>query len=263
MNLQTATQDLVTPSVVDGDPVPGLRVRMVDEAYADGDVHHALYLPGDWQAGKQYPVILEYAGNQWQTSPGTVEGSNLGYGLSGGADVIWVCLPFVDIRNRQNALSWWGDVDATVDYCKKAVAVVCDEFGGDLSNLILAGFSRGAIACSYIGLHDDEIASLWRGFFCHSHYDGARDWPYAGSDRQSAGRRLSRLGKRPQFVSHENDVSATETYLREVLPDGDSTFLSLPFADHTDTWVLRDIPERAIARGWLNSVLGSGCDQGA
>jgi hypothetical protein len=46
--------------------------------------------------------------------------------------------------------------------------------------VFIAGFSRGAIACNFIGLRDDEIASLWCGFVVHSHYEGVRDWP--GSD---------------------------------------------------------------------------------
>ena len=154
-----------------------------------------------------------------------------------------------------NSTIWWGDVEATVDYCKKTVRRICSENGGDESAVFLAGFSRGAIACNYIGLHDDEIASLWRGFICHSHYDGVDRWPYAESDRKSAAERIARLGNRPQFISHENDVSATRSYLKDVFPGGDFTFLALPFANHTDTWVLRDIPERKIIREWFQNAL--------
>lgn len=70
-----------------------------------------------------------------------------------------------------------------------------------------------SIACNYIGLHDDEIAALWRGFICHSHYDGVRKWDYAGSDRQSAAIRLGRLRDRPQFISHETSVETARGYL--------------------------------------------------
>jgi acetyl esterase/lipase len=164
-------------------------------------------------------------------------------------------MPFVDAENRTNAPTWWGSVGATVDYCKKTVTRLCAEYGGDASSVFLAGFSRGAIACNYIGLHDDEIASLWRGFICHSRYDGVREWPYAGSDRQAAAERLRRLGHRPQFISNENDVNATRRYLMKAAPDGQFTFLALPFANHTDTWVLRDIPERKAVRQWLGNVL--------
>ena len=38
-------------------------------------------------------------------------------------------------------------------------------------------------------------------------------------------------------------------------PAGEFTFLALPFAKHTDTWVLRDIPERKVIRDWFSTVL--------
>lgn len=258
MDLEGKKPDLVLPSVTDGAPAPGMRVRQVNTNYVGTGVYHLLYLPTDWEKGKHYPVIVEYAGNKWkESSGGTVEGSKLGYGISGGRGVIWVCMPFVDKQNQINALTWWGDVDATVAYCKQTVKRVCEEYGGDPSNVFLAGFSRGSIACNYIGLHDDEIASVWRGFICHSHYDGVRQWSYAACDRKSAAERLKRLGSRPQFISQENSVEATKTYLREIYPTGDFTFQPLPFADHTDSWVLRDIPERKALRDWFTRSLKS------
>jgi hypothetical protein len=33
-----------------------------------------------------------------------------------------------------------------------------ENFGGDASAVVLTGFSRGAIACGYLGMHDDETA---------------------------------------------------------------------------------------------------------
>lgn len=253
--LEAIPMDLTTPPVTDGAPAPGTRVRMVLPDYKGTAVYHALYLPSDWTSGATYPVIVEYAGNKWRTSPGTVEGSNLGYGISGGKGVIWICMPFVDQKNQMNAATWWGDVEATVAYCKKAVRRICAAYGGDPSRVFIAGFSRGAIACNYIGLHDDEIASLWRGFICHSHYDGLRLWDYAGSDRESAEARLKRLGHRPQFVSQEGGIDATRAYLRNAFPEGRFTFQALPFPDHTDSWVLRDIPERKALRDWFQQAL--------
>ena len=261
---QSMSPDLVTPPATSDAPAPGKRVKQFNKNYAGTDVHHLLYLPTDWVKGKKYPVIVEYAGNKWgSTSPGTVEGSNLGYGISAGKGVIWICMPFVDKKNGKNAKTWWGDVDATVEYCKKTVNRICTEYGGDSSNVLIAGFSRGAIACNYIGLHDDEIASLWRGFICHSHYDGVNNWGYAGSDRKSAAVRLKRLGNRPQFISHEKSVDATKTYLESAFPTGNFTFQALSMPDHTDTWVLRDIPERKVIRDWFSEVLKGKVQQGA
>ncbi|MCA8992139.1 MAG: hypothetical protein KDA88_09185 [Planctomycetaceae bacterium] len=255
-DIESIPADLVVPEVTDGPPAPGKRVRVVNEEFAGTQIHHLLYLPTDWEPGKSYPVIVEYAGNKYRTSLGTVEGSSLGYGITGGEGAIWVCMPFVDQAKGVNATNWWGNVDATVAYCISTVHGICEQYGGDSSKVFIAGFSRGAIACNYIGLHNDEIASLWCGFICHSHYDGVRQWNYAGSDRTSAAQRLARLGDRPQFISHESSVDATRDYLKGAAPQGKFTFVSLPFADHTDTWVLREIPERTTLREWFWNVAG-------
>ncbi len=255
MNIDSVPPDLTTPPATDGPPAPGKRVRQSNGEDARSGVYHLLHLPTDWREGETYPVIVEYAGNRYKTCLGTVEGSSLGYGISGGRGVIWICMPFVDATRRENALNWWGDVDATVDCCMYTVERICMDYGGDPESVFVAGFSRGAIACNYIGLHDDEIASLWRGFICHSHYDGVQTWPYAGCDRESTARRLERLGQRPQFISHENSVEEARSYLTEAYPSGSFTFLSLPFPEHTDTWVLRDIPERKLLRDWFSNAL--------
>lgn len=247
--------DLIVPPTMNGEPAPGKRVRQFNQNYVGSNVYHLIYLPTDWQKGKKYPVIVEYAGNKYKTSLGTVEGSSLGYGISGGKGVIWVCMPFVDKENRRNAVTWWGDVDATVAYCKYTVRSVCQKYGGDLNTVVLAGFSRGAIACNYIGLRDDEIASLWCGFICHSHYDGVLDnWPYMDKDRASALNRLKRLGHKPQLISDGSLPADTIAYLKEVYPTGNFTFLIGGFKEHTDTWVLRDIPARKTAREWFRRV---------
>ena len=219
-DIDSIPADLVVPKTTHESPAAGRRVKQFNRKYAGTGVYHTLYLPVDWQPGKRFPVIVEYAGNKYKTSAGTVEGSSLGYGISAGKGVIWVCMPYVNEMEKKNEVTWWGDPSATVAYCKHTVDRICREFGGDPDNLFIAGFSRGAIACNYIGLHDDEIAALWRGFICHSHYDGVRKWSWAGSDRKSAAARLARLGNRPQFISHENTVKATRDYLGEVCPQG-------------------------------------------
>jgi hypothetical protein len=63
--------------------------------------------------------------------------------------------------------------------------------------VFICGFSRGAIAASYIGLADDEIAALWKGMITHDHFDGDHKWNYPESDQKSALVRLARLKGRP------------------------------------------------------------------
>jgi len=264
LNVHSLPADLVTPPVLNARPSPGNRVRVTTPGWEGTSVYHALYLPQGWVEGKPMPVIVEFPGNggyqrNGDTSHGTVEGCNLGYGLTGGHGAIWVCMPFVadEDSHKQNSTIWWGSVEETERYCVATVRDVCKRFGGDARRVVLAGFSRGAIACNFIGLHDDEIAGLWCGFFCHSHYDGVREsWPYEGADRASALMRLQRLRGRPQWISQEGaGVAETEKYLRGTGVAGDYSFVPMPFGNHTDVWVLRDMPERKRAREWLQRVL--------
>ena len=255
-DIRSLKPDLSVPSIVDGQPGPGKRVRQIVPEYQGTMIYHSLYLPTDWQEGRLYPVIVEYAGNKYgDVCTGKVDDCNLGYGISGGAGFIWACLPYISEDHWRNQLQWWGDVEATVDYCKKAVHRICTEYGGDPSAVILAGFSRGAIACNYIGLHDDEIADLWLAFVAHSHYDGVREWGYEGDDRASALNRLKRLNGRPQFISHEASTRATREYLKSTGIVAPFTFVDIPYRNHTDSWVLRDIQERRIIRRWLKEIL--------
>lgn len=260
-DIRTIPVDLTIPAVTSDVPAAGRRVRVTAPEYAGTDVHHLLYLPTDWVAGGAYPVIVEYAGNgsyrnqHGDVSTGLVEGSRLGYGISGGSGFIWVCLPFVDETGKRNQRQWWGSVKRTVKYCKTVVPRVCEHFGGDANAIILAGFSRGAIAVNFIGLHDSEIAAMWRGFICHSHYDGVRRWPYPGSGRAAADIRLEHLGQRPQWISHERSVDETRRHLVAACPEGRFTFRALPFRNHTDAWVLRDVPLRRELRSWALDVV--------
>jgi hypothetical protein len=262
-DLSTVPPDLTVPPMQDGPPGPGLRVRQTAAGWEGTQVYHALYLPRDWQPGRRYPVIVEYAGNggfrnaYGDVCTGRVEDCHMGYGLTAGVGFVWVCMPFVDSAAGINALVWWGDVEASVRYCKQVVQEVCARWGGDPSRVILCGFSRGSIACNYIGLHDDDIARLWRGFLCCSHYDGVRTWPYAASDPAAALERLRRLGDRPQFICQEGSTAATEAYLKGTGVAGAFTFCTIPFRNHSDEWTLRDCSARRAARQWLTAIVNA------
>ena len=264
-DLSTVPTDLAVPAARAAPPAPGVRCVQTTAGWEGGAVHHTLYLPRDWKPGKRFPVLVEYAGNGryrnkfGDVSDGTVEGCRLGYGISGGRGFIWVCLPFVESHEGgwRNAVTWWGEVAESKRYCLATVRDVCARFGGDERAVVFCGFSRGAIAANFLGLHDEEIARLWRAFICHSHYDGVIErWPYAGADRAAALARLRRLGDRPQFISHEGSTRATEEYLRASGIAGRWTFVAIPFRNHSPDWVLRDLPERRAVRTWLAAALG-------
>ena len=271
-DIRTVPADLTVPPLEDVQPAAGKRVRGQLRQWQDSDVYHTLYLPRDWQAGgPRLPVIVEWAGNGGYESPvgdictGRPEGCKLGYGLSGGVGYVWLCLPYLNTAGDQLALKWWGDPPTydprpTLDYCRAAVAAVCAEVHGDPQRVILCGFSRGAIACNFLGLHDEQVAQLWCGFMPYSHYDGVRSWPYPGADRDSAKARLQRLGGRPQFIVGEGDnAQATAAYLAndeltEVVGGSGLTFMSTGFRNHNDEWILRPSAARQAAREWLQQL---------
>ncbi|MFN0165107.1 MAG: carboxypeptidase regulatory-like domain-containing protein [Bryobacteraceae bacterium] len=260
-DIRSVAPDLTVPPVSAGEPGPGRRVRQSLPEYSRSDVHHLLYLPGDWKKGKQYPVMVDYPGNgryrngYGDVSTGEVEDVRLGYGITGGQGFLWVSMPFVNPAEGRNQITWWGDVDATVDYCIKAVRMVCEEFGGDPSAVILTGFSRRAIACNAIGLSNDRIADIWLAFVPYSHYDGVRRWDWPGSDRESALARLGRLRGRASFICHEASIENTRRYLQQSGVEAPFTFETIPFRNHNPDWALRDIPARRHVRRWLRDVL--------
>ena len=266
---EVAPSPLLTPTMTNEEPAPGRRVRQTAPEYKGTKVHHSLYLPTDWKPGGTYPVIVEYTGNYFPAcgSTGKVEGANLGYGITGGKGLIWITMPYIEKGRKTNAVTWWGDLQATIDYCKTNLPRICKEFGGDPENVFICGFSRGAIATNYIGLADDEIAKLWKGFFSHDHYDGQRKWSYPNSDPASALVRLKRLNGRP--VLHCSGGDGVKKYLQPHLALGQFTFLQVPVAKifdipegkvihpHTDLWMNKDSEYRRQARAWLDAALRS------
>jgi hypothetical protein len=265
-DISTVPPDLTVPPMTAGSPAPGVRVRQTTPGWETTQVYHALYLPTDWKPGVRFPVIVEWAGNGnyrnsfGDVSTGRVEESKLGYGITAGERCIWVCMPYLNAAGTANVETWWGDPpeydpEPTLAYCRAAVRDICERFGGDASHVVLAGFSRGAIACNYLGLHDDATARLWRAFICYSHYDGVRTaWPYAEADRTAALARLSRLRGRLQFICSEGSGAAdTERFLRDagVWNSGAFTILGTGFRNHNDAWLLRPSEARSRLRAWL------------
>jgi hypothetical protein len=272
--------NLPLPPIGPGAPAAGKRVAVTAPEYAGTLVHHLIALPDDWSPaaqakGRRWPVIVEYTGNLHPASgsTGEVEGAALGYGLSRG-QAIWVVLPYIATDRRHNEVIWWGDVDATVAYAKQQVPRICAEYGGDPRQVLLCGFSRGAIAVSFLGLHDDEIARLWCGFWAHDHFDGTRSW--SGQDwssplpryQKETAARLERLQGRPLLVTQGIASTGTREFLTPLLPpsawtcrDVDMTAVGGAFPNpmakdpHNDRWLLRDSPAGEEVHRWWAQVL--------
>ena len=267
---------LTPPATTEGPATPGKRISITLEKFKGTDVHHTLYLPSDWDpawGGKnlRYPLIVEYSGNKFLASgsTGRIKDSALGFGLTGGR-AAWLNLPFISPDGKKNQLTWWGDKEATIAYAKKIVPKIIAEYGIDPNQVILCGFSRGAIAVNHIGLHDDEIAKLWSAFVTHDHYDGEREWsgtswgsPLAAY-RKSSAERLARIEGRPVLICQNPHPFLIRDYLKTQTKLDNFTFLpidtrailgkSVPHP-HTDRWPLVPSETRHQAWRWIDKVL--------
>ena len=146
---------LEIPPVVNAAPAPGLRVKVVPPEYAGTNVYYSLYLPTDWTPGKLYPVIVEYALNNWPQAnvDGSVDDTELGYYESGGKGFIWITMPFINYTTTpaSNATEWWGNgnlsdpqgMQLTAQFCETNLIRVLQNYGGDPSKVFLTGFCAG------------------------------------------------------------------------------------------------------------------------
>lgn len=244
------------PPLKEGAPKPGRRVAQILPLYEGTDVFHAVCLPIDWAPGRRYPLIVEYPPNADVDDPtGGVAAACLGHALSGGRGHIWLTLPCVARLGARNESQWWGDLGATVDYCRQAVRDVCEELGGDPGAVILAGEGRGAVACCFIGLHDDDIADTWLAFLSVGDFDGlcGGDWP--GADIDAAHRRLQRVRGRAFMVCQEGDLPACTLVEMSGINTASFTFQALEAVTPVEAWATADTPARQAMRGWLQDVL--------
>jgi len=241
------------PSVADGAAAPGKRVRYRLAGDESTGIYCILNLPEDWQAGKKYPVIVEYPGNIFYGpacfSSGLPDQCVIGYGMTKGRGAICLGLPFVNRGTGTIAENGWGNADDTADYAIRMVAEVCEKFGGDRANVVLTGFSRGAIACGYIGLRHDRIAPLWKGFHACQHYDGAN---WNGSTMPDAIERASRFQGKAIFQTDNSkekfrpvmDVMNTEV-----------TWANSGLGFHSTAMFLDDRPSTLQLREWFQELV--------
>jgi hypothetical protein len=263
--------DISVPKAEDGMAEGGRRIFVKPENVKPenqaAQIAYVLFLPKGWSPIRRWPVFVELPGNgglkdaNGDQCSGRPEDCNMGYGLTEGRDWIWVCLPFLNHNGSAVALQWWGDApmhdpSATLRFWRAVLNDVEQRFMGDPNTVVLAGFSRGSIACNALGLHDDATAALWAAFLPCSHYDGVRSWPFPGSDPASAAQRLRRLGSRPQFICGEADqTELTRAHLRSTAVSEEYlTIMTTGFRNHSDRWSLRPCTARSRARAWLRSI---------
>ncbi|WP_197167874.1 hypothetical protein [Neorhodopirellula pilleata] len=253
------------PDMVEGSPAPGRRVRYRLSDDPDAEIYGTLYLPPDWNPNKRYPVIAEFPGNIffhakacWST--GRPEQCQMGYGITLGTDAIWVSLPFVDRETGQIAEAGFGsrEGDDTAAYTVRVIDDICANWGGDRDNLILCGFSRGAIACGYIGLRNDTIAGLWKGFVACQHYDGSN---WRQSRMEDAIERAPRFRGRAIFqVDNSGSADNTggtanyEQLMAHTDPAVKWTWVSSGLGSHATAMFLDDRPSTQQLRQWFDGL---------
>ena len=245
---------LDVPIVEDGAPAPGRRVPYRPLPSGPGiqtPPAAFLSLPSDWLPGGSHPVVVEYPGNIFFTpacySTGRPEQCVIGYGMTRGRGAIWISLPFIDAAGHV-AENGWGDPDRTAEFCVATVDDVCERFSGDRDRLVLTGFSRGAIACGFIGLRNDRIAALWKGLHCCQHFDGDG---WNGATLDGAIERASRF--RGTSVFH------TDNSADKVKPVTDAlrvpvTFVSSGLGAHSCAMFLDDRESTRRLRDWFTHL---------
>jgi len=246
------------PDMEEGKPVAGRRVRYQLATDADNGIYCALYLPPDWEPGKRYPVIAEYPGNIFFSakacwSTGRPDQCAVGYGFSSGTDAIWVSLPFVDRENGEIAEAGFGSNEGedTTNYAIDVINDLCANWGGDRNNLFLCGFSRGAIACGYVGLRNDKIAKLWKGFVACQHYDGSR---WRQSKMEEAVERAPRFRGRAIFQV-DNSQEEYQPVVDATEPSVKWTWVKSGLHFHSTAMFLDDRPSTKQLRQWFHDLV--------
>ncbi|WP_430933352.1 hypothetical protein [Saccharicrinis sp. 156] len=216
-------------------------------------IYGLLYLPNSWTPEKTYPLIVEFPGNIFYTtgcySTGRPEQCTIGYGMSKGENAIWLSLPFVADNGVEIAESGWGNPEHTADFAYRLVKRVCKEFNADEEKIVLTGFSRGAIACGFIGLRNDSIASLWKGIHACQHFDGD-GWGKTKMD--DALERLKRAKHIPQFHTDNNNQQPKRMFQDNGI---DVVFENSGLGAHACAMFLDDRESTVKLREWFNKLL--------
>ena len=244
-----------TPPIEDGPPAAGRRVRYRLPGAERQAIHGLLALPRDWQPGRTYPLIVEYPGNIFFVpgcfSTGLPDQCVIGHGMSQGSGAIWVSLPFIDAAADRIVTDGWGDPDDTADYALRVVEHLSDRFGADRSKLVLTGFSRGAIACGFIGLRNERIASLWKAFHLCQHFDGDG---WNGSDLAGAVARARRF--RGAAVFHTDNLEQAVRPVTEAM-GVPTQFVDSGLGAHATAMFLDDRESTRCLRRWFRTLVAA------
>lgn len=297
IDVRAVLPDLYTPPMSTSAPGPGRRVAATTPGWPV-NAYHAVYLPYEWSNASTaplLPLIVELAGNGPWASPygdeslGRPEGSTLGFGVTAGAGAVWVSVPMLAAGGDYVETWWWGcpavppftgappvtsgagaghcgsacNTTASVRFLADTVRYATRAYRADPARVVIAGFSRGAVGVNYLGLADDDVASLWTASIAYAHYDGQpmdAHNPYPDAGPPASYDRLRRLGRRPQYIVAELNGSIVETapYINASGVAVNATFAETGFCNHNDGWTLRPSPARDALRTWFWGIVGAG-----
>ncbi|MEI7421726.1 MAG: family 43 glycosylhydrolase [Prolixibacteraceae bacterium] len=244
---------LKVPKIMDGPPAAGHLVRYRLKGDENNGIYCLVYLPSNWKKSKSLPVIMEYPGNIYYAkacySNGLPDQCVIGYGMTRGKDAIWVSLPFIDRKKGEMVENGWGDPEATADYAVSMVEEICSKYNGDKKNIVLTGFSRGAIACGFIGLRNDRIAPLWKAFHACQHYDGDG---WNGATMEGAKERARRFAGQAVFQTDNS-----EEFFQPVMDEmkTKTTYVSSGLGFHSCAMFLDDRPSTQQLRKWFKDLV--------
>jgi hypothetical protein len=249
------TARVPVPPVTDDAPAPGRRVRIRLDGDPAGGSYAVLHLPEDWRPDARLPLIVEYPGNIFFVpgcySTGLPEQCVIGAGMTRGRGAICLALPFVDRTAGLIAEGGWGVPDDTAAYAVAMVEGVIREFGADPANVVLTGFSRGALACGFIGLRDDRIAALWKGFHACQHYDGDG---WNGATEAGALERARRFRGRAVFQTDNSRAKFQAVMDAMRVP---VTWANSGLGAHATAMFLDDRPSTQELRRWFRELVAA------
>jgi hypothetical protein len=244
---------LKVPPVEEGVPEPGRRVRFRLPGDAPDGLYSVLHLPEDWKPGSTFPVIAEWPGNLFFVpgcySTGLPEQCVIGHGIAKGRGVICLGLPFVDRARPGPVEDGWGNPEETAAHAVRMVEEICTRFGGDRHNILATGFSRGALACGFIGLRDDRIAALWKGIHACQHSDGDG---WRGATLDGALERAKRFRGGAVFQT-DNSPKAFGPVMEAM--GAPVTYASSGLGAHATAMFLDDRPSTVLLRSWFRKLV--------
>lgn len=245
---------LLIPELEIEKPAAGKRVKYLLPQQIDEKLYAALYLPKNWNPSKKHPVIVEFPGNIYFTegcySTGKPESCVIGYGMSEGENAIWLSMPFVNYEKEGTVVSGWGKADDTVDYTQKMIENIIKNYGGDRENLVVTGFSRGAIACGFIGLRNKKIGNIWKGIHACQHYDGDG---WGGSKMEDAIKRLKNFEGKSFFQTDNSKNEEPKKMLKNAKVK--TTFVNSGLKAHGCDMFLDNRPSTLKLRNWFRELV--------